>query len=80
MSEGENVVEAAFSKQEADANTFEEEVQRFLHIVSEGKGDTEMVGGGREVGDGVEESGAVEAGVDEALEDVKVSVDGEPGG
>ncbi len=80
MSEGENVVEAAFSKQEADANTFDEEVQRFLHIVGEGKGDTEMVGGGSEVGDGVEESGAVEAGVDKALEDAKVAVDGEPGG
>ena len=78
MSEGENVVEAAFSKQEGDANTLDEEVQRLLHIVGEGKGDTEMVGGGREVGDG--ESGAVEAGVAEALEDVKVSVDGEPGG
>jgi len=39
-----------------------------------------MVGGGREVGDGGEETGAVQTGVDEALEDVQVAVDGELGG
>ena len=80
VAEGEYVVLAAFPKEEGDAKTLDEEVQRLLHIVGKGKGDTEMVCGGREVGDGVEETGAVQTGVDEALEDVQVAVDGELGG
>ena len=80
VGEGEYVVLAAFPKEEEDATTLDEEVQRLLHIVSKGKGDTEMVGGRREVGDGVEETGAIQTGLDEALEDVQVAVDGELGG
>ena len=80
VAEGEYAVLAAFPKEEGDANTLDEEVQRLLHIVGKGKGNTEMVGSGREVGDGVEETGAIQTGVDEALEDVQVAVDGELGG
>ena len=80
MAKGKDVVLATFAEEKGDTNALDEEVQRFLHIVGEGKGDTEMVSGGREVGDGAEGSGAVQAGVDKALEDVEVSVDSKLGG
>jgi len=80
VAKGKDVVLATFAEEKGDTNALDEEVQRFLHIVGEGKGDTEMVGDGREVGDGVEGAGAIQSGVDEALENVEVTMDSKFGG
>jgi len=59
VAKGKDVVLATFAEEKGDTNALDEEVQRLLHIVGEGKGDTEVAGDGREVGDGVEGAGAI---------------------
>jgi len=73
VAQGKYIVLASLAKEEGNADAFEEEVQRLLHIVDEGKGDTKVFGGRREVGDGVEKTRSIESRVNEALEDIEVA-------
>ena len=75
MAEGEDVFLAAFAKEERNADSFNQKVEGLLHVVGEGECDAEVFGGRREVGNGVEVTGPVEAGVDETLQDVEMAKD-----
>ena len=60
MAEGEDGLYLTVAEEEVDTDAFDEEVERFIHIVGEGNGYFVMWCSRREVGDVVKVSRAVE--------------------
>ena len=60
MAEGEDGFCLTVAEEEVDTDAFDEEVERFIHVVGEGDGYFVMRCSGREVGDVMEASRAVE--------------------
>ncbi len=76
VTKGEYDFKLLVTMEEGDTDAFNEELQRFIHVVGEWDGNFEVLGNRRKVGDAVEVFWAIKTRMQDSLDEFQLAADG----